>query len=263
MKNLIIVTLLLLLVLLGIYVLKHEGINSVQDLTSSVKNAVNDTVASVKSKVEETLPLNNANVPTSMAELPADTALSIAFPAKAIAPAITHVSDFIVKVKTSSLGKKLEIDKMIDQGIQAAESGANSVGENSLDLENGDSGNIEQPEMNTSSKQPSFDEILKTIQNFEKLEVLVRAKTLEGKATPLLKINASFKDDLYGKQLQEMLEGFMEMSQQGPGPQLKKDEQDPLTYVLNVKPPLAPVEIFNIPLPLLSLLKLLVVPSPK
>ena len=254
MKNIVIVILVVLLVALGLYVAKKEGITSVKELATSVEKAVDDTVNTVKSKVDTKLQLSSDKIPPAMVNLPADTALSISLPAKAIEPAITHINDFIVKVKTSSLGKKLEIDKMIDQGLQAAEAGAGAdpfsqdpdfgSGMDENGMPNSDLPNSAASGM-TSSKQPSLEEILKTIQNFEKFDFILRAKTLEGKSTPLLKVNASFKDDAYSKQLQTLLEGFVEMSKQGAGegPQLKKDEQDPLTYVLNVKPPFSPVEV--------------------
>lgn len=263
MKNLIIVALLLALVGLGFYVAKQEGITSVKELAATVEQKVGDTVDSVKNQIDTNSSPSTELVPVSLVGLPADTAFSLVLPGKAIEPAVTHLSNFIVKVKSSSLGKKLEIDKMLDQGLEAAQGGASGDAGFGEDFpmegnmpsdgmpsdsmpSDGPFGDTEGQQFGsqnpTSPKGPTLEEMIKIVQNFDKLELLVRAKTLEGKATPLIKVNASFKDEAYSKQLQEMLDGFVEMSKEGGGPELKKDAQDPSTYVLNVKPPMAPVE---------------------
>lgn len=229
MKNIIIAVLLVSLIGLGIFVLKPEGITSIKDLTSNLQQTVDNTLESVKSGVDAGLNPNSDKIPVTMRDLPSDTALSLVLPAKAILPAITHIENFVVKVKSSGLGKKLKLDEIINESVEAAQ--ANAITTTDTESTNDDTADL-----------PGFQEIMKNLKNLDQIDLLLRSKTSEG-TSPLLKINAAFKDDTYGKQLQQTLENLVKTSKDGEGPELKKDDIEPETYVLNVKPPMAPVEL--------------------
>lgn len=260
MKNLVIVVLVLLLVALGVFVVKREGITSVKQLVDTVEKKV-ENVASSAGVSTGSVSANAANIPPAMANLPADTAFSFVLPSSAFILAVDHVSNLLQKVKESSVGKKLEIEKMITEGMSGGMPGSNPSGFGGSFGDAPPSGDFELGGEGSPSNQgfpsepgigaagaagPKIEEALKVIRNFDKFEVLVRAKTLEGKSTPLVKVNAAFKDEEYSNQLKGLLEmGLMQSKEQPSGPQLTKDAQDPETYIFNVKPPQAPVEVMG------------------